>query len=96
MSLRSFALTILPAGAGAALGAILIRLLPLTGMEVTEWPSLIVAGMAGLFAYGAGVAAVRWLAERGRGLPRFTMRCGLEYRAAREDERTGKALRHPL
>ncbi|MES2369608.1 MAG: oligosaccharide flippase family protein [Pseudomonadota bacterium] len=96
MSLRSFALTILPAGAGAALGAILIRLLPLTGMEVTEWPSLIVAGMAGLFAYSAGVAAVRWLAERGRGLPRFTMRCGLEYRAAREDERTGKALRHPL
>lgn len=96
MSLRSFVVTILPAGAGAVLGAILIRLLPLTGMEVTEWSSLIVAGMAGLFAYGAGAGVVRRLAGLERGSSRFHLRFGLENRTPGEDERPGKALGRPL
>lgn len=95
MSLRSFVVTILPAGAGAALSAILIHLLPLTGMDVTEWSSLIIAGMAGLVAYGAGAGAVRRLAGFERGSSGFPMRRGLENRAPGEDERTGKVLGHP-
>lgn len=96
MSLRSFVVTILPAGAGAVLGAILIRLLPLTGMEVTEWSSLIVAGTTGLFAYGAGAGVVRRLAGLERGSSRFHLRFGVENRAPGEDERPGKALGRPL
>ncbi|QLQ01557.1 MAG: oligosaccharide flippase family protein [Thiobacillus sp.] len=95
MSLRSFVVTILPAGAGAALSAILIHLLPLTGMDVTEWSSLIIAGMTGLVAYGAGAGAVRRLAGFERGSSGFPMRRGLENRAPGEDERTGKVLGHP-
>src|SRR3569832_1907696 len=95
MSLRSFVVTILPAGAGAALSAILIHLLPLTGMDVTEWSSLIIAGMTGLVAYGAGAGAVRRLAGFERGSSGFPMRRGLESRAPGEDERTGKVLGHP-
>ncbi|ODU99359.1 MAG: hypothetical protein ABT23_13960 [Thiobacillus sp. SCN 63-57] len=95
MSLRSFVVTILPAGAGAALSAILIHLLPLTGMDITEWSSLIIAGMAGLVAYGAGAGAVRRLAGFERGSSGFPMRRGLENRAPGEDERTGKVLGHP-
>jgi len=94
MSLRSFVVTILPAGAGAALSAILIHLLPLTGMDITEWSSLIIAGMAGLVAYGAGAGAVRRLAGFERGSSGFPMRRVLENRAPGEDERTGKVLGH--
>lgn len=96
MSLRSFVVTILPAGAGAVLGAILIRLLPLTGMEVTEWSSLIVAGTAGLFAYGAGAGVVLRLAGLERGSSRFHLRFGVENRAPSEDGRPGKVLGRPL
>lgn len=95
MSLRSFVVTILPAGAGAALSAILIHLLPLTGMDITEWSSLIIAGMAGLVAYGAGAGAVRRLAGFERGSSGFPMRRRLKNRAPGEDERTGKVLGHP-
>lgn len=64
MSLRSFVLTVLPASVGALLGAILMRILPLAGMEVTGWFSLIFASLAGLLAYGASAALVRWLVNR--------------------------------
>src|SRR3569832_2406643 len=89
MSLRSFVVTILPAGAGAALSAILIHLLPLTGMDVTEWSSLIIAGMTGLVAYGAGAGAVRRLAGFERGAAGGPGRRGGGRRAPGGGERAG-------
>lgn len=64
MPLRSFVLTVLPAGMGAALGAVLVRILPLAGLQVTGWFSLIFAGIAGLLAYSASAALVRLLVNR--------------------------------
>lgn len=64
MPLRSFVLTVLPAGMGAVLGAVLVRILPLAGLQVTGWFSLIFAGIAGLLAYSASAALVRLLVNR--------------------------------
>ncbi|WP_157648607.1 oligosaccharide flippase family protein [Thiobacillus denitrificans] len=64
MSLRSFVLTVLPAGVGAVLGVALVRILPLAGMQVTGWFSLVFAGTAGLLAYGVSTALVRLLVNR--------------------------------
>lgn len=64
MPLRSFVLTVLPAGVGAALGAVSVRILPLAGLQVTGWFSLIFASLAGLLAYSASAALVRLLVNR--------------------------------
>lgn len=64
MPLRSIVLAVLPTGVGAVLGIALVRTLPLTGMQVTGWLSLIFAGTIGLLAYGVSAALVRRLVNR--------------------------------
>lgn len=64
LSPRSFVLTILPAGVGGALGVLIVHVLPMTGLQVTGWLSLILAGAAGLVAYGGSAALVRLRVNR--------------------------------
>lgn len=64
MSLRQFVTTLLPTFVGAVLSFVMVRMLPMAGVQVKGWFSLFAMGAAGVLVYAAIALTLRWFVNR--------------------------------